>query len=79
MQYPNLKEVENADLRTLCKWWRFLPPLGQSGADAATSEEFQRVLKEHAAIIVRIGERIKGLGGMTPEISESIVGERIDV
>lgn len=55
--YPTLEEVENADRLQICRWYRFLP-------SATTPEESE--------VIVRVCERFRQLGGMTPQISKQL-------
>lgn len=57
--YPTIDEVNKADRRQICSWYRFLPS-PRFGSETETS------------IIDRIVERYKELGGMTPEISKSL-------
>jgi hypothetical protein len=57
MNYPTLEEVNSADRISICRWYRFL-----SSPDS----------KERTAIMERIMERYKELGGFTPEISKEI-------
>lgn len=69
MNYPSLDEVEAADLRQLCKWYRFLPNPGTGGIG---STEFNAVLETESAIMNRIAERWYEAGGFTPAISKAI-------
>ena len=54
--FPTMDQVEKASHEDLARWYRFLLP-----AD-----------KNQQAVLDRIAERFKQLGGMTPEISSRI-------
>lgn len=71
MNYPTLEQVNAASHYQICSWWRFLPSPA-SWAVNKPREEFQKILDAEVAIMNRIGERFKELGGMTPEISKSL-------
>ncbi len=73
MTYPTLEEVDAADHEQICRWWRFLP---SPGGGAIGSETFSDVLKGEAAIMDRIGARLKEFGGFTPAISKRIGWDR---
>lgn len=60
MNYPTMKEVEEADRVQLCRWYRFLP-----------SPKYDNVDKEEE-ILNKIVARWKEVGGFTPEISKKI-------
>lgn len=60
LEYPTLKEVEEADHFQICKWYRFLP---SPGAGAFEREQ---------AILNKIDEKFRRAGGMTPEISKQL-------
>lgn len=69
MNYPTREQVEVASLFDLCRWWRFQggPGLGRIGHD-----DFQETMERESILMVRIGERIKELGGWTPDISKRL-------
>lgn len=69
MNYPTLQEVEIADRIQICKWWRFLP---SPGSRAIGKDNFSEILHQEAEVMDRIGERLKDLGGFSPEISKKI-------
>jgi hypothetical protein len=71
MAYPTMEQVDAASHHQLCSWQRFLP---SPGADAmgGTYEKFQEVMNREALVMTRIVERVKELGGFTPEISKSL-------
>ena len=75
MNYPNLEEVETASHHMICNWWRFLPGPGMNAVDKGR-EEFERALDEEVAIMTRIGQRLKGFGGFTTEISKRLGWEK---
>jgi len=54
--FPTIQQVEKASKEDLARWYRFLMPSG----------------KEQQAILDKIADRFKKLGGMTPEISKRI-------
>ncbi len=54
--FPTIARVEKASREDLARWYRFLLPTG----------------KEQQAILDKIADRFKKLGGMTPEISKRI-------
>jgi hypothetical protein len=54
--FPTLGQIEKATREDLARWYRFLLPNG----------------KEQQAILDKIADRFKKLGGMTPEISKRI-------
>ncbi len=56
LEFPTMEQVEKASHEDLARWYRFLLPSG----------------KEQQAILDKIAERFKKLGGMTPEISKRI-------
>lgn len=55
--FPSPEQIESADHEQLARWFRFLP------------EAFTRT---QLAIVTRICERLRELGGMTPEMSKRI-------
>ena len=71
-----MEQVEGADIVQLCRWSRFLPSPGQNaiGKDESwfDNETFETLMQREAAVMNRILERQKELGGMTPEISKRI-------
>ena len=71
MDYPSLAEVENAEHEQLCRWSRFLPSPGINSLDKG-DEIFETALKSEAETMGKIMERLKALGGFTPEISRKI-------
>ena len=54
--FPTLEQVNKADKEQLAKWYRFL--LG-------TTAEERKTLR-------RVAQRLKELGGMSPELSQKI-------
>jgi hypothetical protein len=56
LDFPTMEQVEKATREDLARWYRFLLPNG----------------KEQQAILDKITDRFKKLGGMTPEISKRI-------
>ena len=56
LKYPTLEQVNATSYIQLAEWYRFLPS----------------PKNEDLAILNRICERFKELGGMTPEISKAI-------
>jgi hypothetical protein len=56
LEFPTTDQIEKATLEDLARWYRFLLPTG----------------KEQQAILDKISERFKKLGGMTPELSKRI-------
>ncbi len=56
LEFPTMDQVEKASHEDLARWYRFLLPSG----------------KEQQAILDKIADRFKKLGGMTPEISKRI-------
>lgn len=66
MKYPTLEEVEAASHEDLCRWRRFLHSPGLS---ALGNKEVEA---REAAVMNRIVERVKGLGGFTPAMSKRI-------
>ena len=69
MKYPTMQEVEEASRYRLCVWTRFLPSPGTSHIG---QPDFQSVLDREVPINKRICERLKELGGFTPEMSKDI-------
>lgn len=69
MRYPTFVEVEVASHEQLCRWYRFLP---SPGASAIGTNNVQRVLDGERLVMGRIVERVKELGGFTPEISKEL-------
>jgi hypothetical protein len=69
MQYPTLEQVERADRLQLCRWWRHL---NSPGAWAIGRDNFEAVKEQEVAVMDRIAERFKEVGGFTPEISKHI-------
>lgn len=55
--FPTIEQVENADHEQLGRWYRFLP-CGDSLAQKKICD--------------RIAERLKELGGMTPDLEKRI-------
>ena len=57
MKYPNKVDVETADHKTLCIWYRFLSsPMNN----------------KEVVIMNMIVKKVDAMGGFTPEISKSI-------
>jgi len=56
LEFPTMDQVEKASHEDLARWYRFLLASG----------------KEQQAILDKIADRFKKLGGMTPEISKRI-------
>jgi len=56
VDFPTSEQVEKATRDDLARWYRFLLPNG----------------KEQQAILDKIADRFKKLGGMTPELSKRI-------
>jgi len=56
LEFPTMDQIEKASREDLARWYRFLLPNG----------------KEQQAILDKIADRFKKLGGMTPEISKRI-------
>jgi hypothetical protein len=56
LEFPTTDQVEKATHEDLARWYRFLLPSG----------------KEQQAILDKIADRFKKLGGMTPELSKRI-------
>jgi hypothetical protein len=57
MNYPTIQQVEQADREQLCRWYRFL-------LSPSSDEQF------HA--MEAICDRLRALGGFTPELSKKI-------
>jgi len=57
VNFPSLQDVEKADREQLCRWWRFLPLVGNNS---------------ELMVMNAIGARLKVLGSFTPEISKKI-------
>jgi hypothetical protein len=55
-EFPTIGQIMKASHEDLARWYRFLLPSGN----------------EQQAILDKIAERFKKLGGMTPEISKRI-------
>jgi len=76
MNYPTIKEVEEASRNRLLKWTRFLPSPGQNAIGKPESwfdnESFEIVMEREARIMDRILERQKETGGITPELSKAV-------
>ena len=76
MKYPTMEQVESARIMQLCEWTRFLPSPGQNaiGKDEAwfNDETFDSIMQREVAVMDRILERQKELGGWTPQISKSL-------
>lgn len=71
--YPNMNEVEKANLWQLVYWNRYLPG---PGTDYMGEDRFEQEMKKEAKIISRIVDRIKELGWITPNISKSVGWDR---
>lgn len=71
--YPTMQQVEHASLYQLTHWNRYLPG---PGIWAIGEDSFEKVLDEEAEILNRIIERIKKLGGITPEVSKAVGWDR---
>ena len=56
LEFPTMDQVEKASHEDLARWYRFLMASG----------------KEQQAILDKIAERFRKLGGMTPELSKRI-------
>ena len=73
MTYPTMEQVESADQVQLCRWHRFL---SSPGMGAIGKKDFAVVMEKEALVMVRIQERLKAAGGMTPAISKEIGWEK---
>lgn len=69
MKYPTMEQVESASRLELCRWHRFLDSPGMPGIG---KENFMEILETESRIAERIHERLRELGGFTPEISKAI-------
>lgn len=69
MNYPTLEQVESADREQICRWWRFLP---SPGTRAIGEHNFEEILTIEAAVMDKIAERFKQVGGFNPELSKHI-------
>lgn len=69
MDYPNMKQVENADLIKLVRWYRFF---SNPGTKAVGSKEFPEVPQHESKLMNRIKARIDELGGITQEVSMKV-------
>lgn len=69
MRYPSLEDVEHASHFDLCQWQRFLP---SPGMNCIGKPEFENTSRLEANVMRRIIERVKDLGGFTPEISKAL-------
>ena len=67
--YPTIEQVNAASHEQICRWWRFSK---SPGVDAIGRADFEQVLEREAAVMDRIGERLKEFGGFTPEISKHL-------
>lgn len=67
--YPSVKQVNAATHLQLCSWYRFLP---SPGSRAIGTAHFADVLAAEKTVMDRIVERVKELGGFTPEISKQL-------
>lgn len=56
LKFPTMDQVDEASHEDLARWYRFLMASG----------------KEQQAILDKIADRFKKLGGMTPELSKRI-------
>jgi hypothetical protein len=56
-KYPTMDQLDQADRITVCRMYRFLP--------SPTN-------REEEAILAKVAERFRKLGGMTPAISKQI-------
>lgn len=74
--YPSAQQVERANLHQLVSWWRYLQSPGTWAIDQDDRAVFQKAMEEEAAIMERIGERIKELGGITPSVSKAVGWDR---
>lgn len=59
---------------TKLRWWRYLPSPGSEYIEyiGAEKELFENGMKKEAEIIDIIGERMKELGGITPQVSKIV-------
>lgn len=69
MNYPTMKQVEEADVRQLATWYRHLRSPGQ---EAIGEPDFALVLEVQAEVMNRICDRFFNLGGMTSDLSKEI-------
>lgn len=69
MNYPTLDQVNAADRYQICEWNRFLPSPGER---AINRDDFRSVMESEGAVMDRIVERLRELGGFTPEISKQL-------
>ena len=69
MKYPTIEEIDAADREQICRWLLLLPI---PGAYEIGKPTFYETLKHEEALMDRISERFKMLGGFTPQISKKI-------
>lgn len=67
--YPTIPEVENASIRQLCQWYRFLPSPGTRSIGKTC---FDIALETESDILGKIMKRMEQLGGITTKISKEI-------
>lgn len=71
MGYPTKEQIEAADRRQICEWYRFLPSPGTTAIDSGL-EAFDKAMAVEAELLDLIGVRFRELGGMTPAISKQL-------
>lgn len=71
MNYPSMKEVNNASHEQLGRWSRFLPSPGLGAVDTMP-EDFELVLVAEGLIMDKILARFKLMGGWNPQLSKLI-------
>lgn len=77
MTYPSPEEVEGASRLQLARWYRFLPSPGLSHHAAyergdISGEDVAAAIQSQARTLERISDRLKLLGGLSPDISRQI-------
>ncbi len=71
LPYPTMDQVEKADRTQMARWHRFLPYPGYQSIKKK-GDEFLFTQAREKAIMDRIEDRFKEMGGMSEEISKII-------
>jgi hypothetical protein len=71
MKYPTIEEIENADHKQICFWYKNLPSPGSN----FSGEEFRKKMEEEIILLNRIIDKFTENGGMTSEILSRIGGD----
>jgi len=73
INYPTLKQVEAAEYKQICYWYRFLPSPGfRNPLKYQKPDLYTRLIHKQITVLKRIIEKFRAGGGMTLQIRQEL-------